>query len=1441
MRRKKGIIYGLCIAATGILAISGSKIIKAAGQSGATANYNGAIDFTINIDKNTSSSIAHSNVWTLTGDNTSLFAKTNNGYSVAGTIKGNSTCLFSSAKYKQVYLKAINGSTKANITKRDGKAFSPDNAKANHSDGLNHTDNFVSFRIPQFSETSTDFVGYEVTSVFGKVGKEWKSLSNSGQNSLYTSNNNNTSSWSLYDLSAGKVSEIKFNLKPILTTAKTTIKFDSDGGNSVSDINDAYYGKNITLPTPSKSGYNFAGWYDSNGVKYESGQWKVTSNIQLKAKWTSNTIYNVEVDADGGLLSGNNTVDNSSTYTFSSESNEFTFASLIGRGSNPNFPQILGNGSNPLKLGYTFKGWEVTEGKANISFNSPNWICKITEGTSVKIKALWTSNSQVLTFDSDGGSACDTINSEYGTTVILPTPSKDNCTFAGWVNESGLVYEGNAQYTVTGNANFKAKWVTKAATVHYRNFANSTNGTLLGSKDVTKNYGDNVSSEDFTEEYTGYTKGDTVTKSVDSDNVYIDTIYNSNIYRIDLYDDATDSYTKLYEKYGVDIYTNEDCTKIFDRLTTIPTKKGYTFGGYRFNNLVLINKNGERTAAFSNKTARFSLSLDADWNGKISKLVYNLNLSAENNPTINDVSKEVTYNDYYGNLAIPTARHYSFEGWYFADGTKIESYDIVKVLNDTNIYAHWKENSYTIAYKSNCPTAQKDNDTMQGYMSSQTVLYTETTTINDCQYSLNGYTFLGWNTKVNGSGKAFKAGQEVSKLTSDTQIKLYAQWEENSYSLSYDVNLPESYKSTIATPAESTYKYEDFFWLENLEDITGYTFLGWNTQKDGSGKMYYINEEGHNLCGEKDGKITIYAQWTPIRYTVSFNANKPVNFETSVFGKMNNIECVYDKKESLDKNNYILKSDNVPIAVFTGWNTKEDGSGLSFEDGDDFINLTEKEDSTVTLYAQWKINSYTICYYANKPEDYIEKSIETPTTQKVLYGNNETIAYIDSISGYKFISWNTEADGSGETYVSGDIVKNLSKFDNTKIKLYAQWEKSNYTVSFNPNVLADDNISVYGYVGAINIKDTTVIPACSYKIYNNDDVVVAKFTKWNESSDGNGKSYSPGDTISISDKDNIVLYAQWIYFADENNTEITVNGKITKNSEIIKCNSKSSNCSVKVNNQELIKDIDYTITYNYDDDTNEGTISIIMKGDYSGSFTRTYTVNNKTTPEQPTKEPENNDSKNNGSEDTDIIINGGESNSKPNTPSSNSSISSDNNQNDKADNNTSKKEDDNQNNVNNNNSSDNKNNSVSNDKTNDKTNDTINNPIDNNSGNSEDKTDNSTNKTTKKTLLNTKKTTSNGITVTRRKIAANKRSAKITISWKKVKKAKRYIVYCKKNNKWKKIKTTSKNKVTITIKKTEKYKVISQKKIIKKAKGKKGKKKTTYKTIKTLTRTVKFK
>lgn len=111
-------------------------------------------------------------------------------------------------------------------------------------------------------------------------------------------------------------------------------------------------------------------------------------------------------------------------------------------------------------------------------------------------------------------------------------------------------------------------------------------------------------------------------------------------------------------------------------------------------------------------------------------------------------------------------------------------------------------------------------------------------------------------------------------------------------------------------------------------------------------------------------------------------------------------------------------------------------------------------------------------------------------------------------------------------------------------------------------------------------------------------------------------------------------------------------------------------------------------------------------------------------------------------------------------------------------------------------------------------------------------------KYSKNSVLAKKKTTIGGITVTRKKVAANKKSAKVRFSWKKVKNADRYVSYVKDGKKWKKVKISKKNSFIITIKKTSKYKVIAQRKVITKIKGKK---KYTYKNIKRLSRMVKLK
>ena len=59
--------------------------------------------------------------------------------------------------------------------------------------------------------------------------------------------------------------------------------FDENGGIDVSDISQAA-NTTVTLPTPERDGYVFAGWYTSDGEKYESTRMPADSEI-LKAGW----------------------------------------------------------------------------------------------------------------------------------------------------------------------------------------------------------------------------------------------------------------------------------------------------------------------------------------------------------------------------------------------------------------------------------------------------------------------------------------------------------------------------------------------------------------------------------------------------------------------------------------------------------------------------------------------------------------------------------------------------------------------------------------------------------------------------------------------------------------------------------------------------------------------------------------------------------------------------------------------------------------------------------------------------------------------------------------------------------------------------------------------------------------------------------------------------
>lgn len=63
-----------------------------------------------------------------------------------------------------------------------------------------------------------------------------------------------------------------------------------------------YYDKEYTLPTPTKAGYSFAGWYDENGNKVEDGIYKIENNLDVYARWEADHLVTATFNPNGGEL-----------------------------------------------------------------------------------------------------------------------------------------------------------------------------------------------------------------------------------------------------------------------------------------------------------------------------------------------------------------------------------------------------------------------------------------------------------------------------------------------------------------------------------------------------------------------------------------------------------------------------------------------------------------------------------------------------------------------------------------------------------------------------------------------------------------------------------------------------------------------------------------------------------------------------------------------------------------------------------------------------------------------------------------------------------------------------------------------------------------------------------------------------------------------------------
>lgn len=119
----------------------------------------------------------------------------------------------------------------------------------------------------------------------------------------------------------------------------------------------------------------------------------------------------------------------------------------------------------------------------------------------------------------------------------------------------------------------------------------------------------------------------------------------------------------------------------------------------------------------------------------------------------------------------------------------------------------------------------------------------------------------------------------------------------------------------------------------------GYIFGGWYTSSNNGETLESVFDFDTPI--EKD--LTLYAKWTPISYTVKFDANNENATGTST---MDAQIFTYDKAANLNKNAFEVENYG-----FVGWNTKSDGTGTAYLDEAEILNLTTENGAEIVLYA----------------------------------------------------------------------------------------------------------------------------------------------------------------------------------------------------------------------------------------------------------------------------------------------------------------------------------------------------------------------------------------------------------------------------------------------------------------------------------------------------------
>lgn len=429
-----------------------------------------------------------------------------------------------------------------------------------------------------------------------------------------------------------------------------------------------------------------------------------------------------------------------------------------------------------------------------------------------------------------------------------------------------------------------------------------------------------------------------------------------------------------------------------------PVRDGYVFNGW------YADERGKNPFDFS-KPINSNTTVFAAWKDANVTLTFDYNYKGAES-----VSEEIpTDSKATEPDEDPVRERFEFTGWY-TDSSCSELFDFETVLSkDTTVYAGWKQLvalvTFDLGYEEEgvtAPEVQRIDLTAGGK-----AVEPEDPVRGD----EGDYRFEGWYVGSGRNEKLYDFGAEVTE-----DVDLHAKWTKLRATVTFDGNYagaqPQEEKVALGGKLQNTPSPER----------TGYTFAGWYFD-DECTIPYDFSENAI------DDDLTVYAKWTPIELTITYN----YNYEGAPAAQT--VITHYDA---------VVTEPEEPVRegdTFIGWFTDAAQQNSYVFGG----TITEN----LVLYAGWESKegdsadtpnengNWEITYYMNDGSgeiwEYLGKAAEEVSNGK--YSQMKNGAVYPEREGYLAVGWYTDEACTEEFDFNTRIRKNYS--------LYAKWLKEN--------------------------------------------------------------------------------------------------------------------------------------------------------------------------------------------------------------------------------------------------------------------------------------------------------------------------------------------------------------------------------------------------------------